>query len=154
MPTAHLGLRLDLHDRVRSKEARAILGGLIRFNAKYGGREDWRELTISLKDAREKVVAGLNGHSDWGWLFVKLLWVSDAHRRAGLGTRLMKAAEAEARRRNCRAVWLDTFSFQAPGFYEKLGYRRFGELKDYPRGHRRFFYFKTLTRPRRPRTPR
>jgi ribosomal protein S18 acetylase RimI-like enzyme len=133
-----------LHDRERSKEARAILNGLIRFNAAYGGREDWRELTIALKDNRGRVVAGLNGHSDWGWLFVKLLWVSDAYRGQGLGTRLMRMAEAEGRKRRCRAIWLDTFSFQAPKFYHRLGYRKFGELRDYPKGYKRYFLTKRI----------
>lgn len=137
-------LRLTLHDRERSKESKAIFNGLVRFNQRFGGHEDWRELTISFKDPKGKVVAGLNGHSDWGWLFVKLLWVSDGYRKSGLGTRLMKEAEAEAKRRKCKNVWLDTFSFQAPRFYEKLGYRKFGELNDYPAGYKRHFYFKKL----------
>ena len=139
-------LKLEIHDRERSKEAKAILNGLIRFNEPFGGHEDWRELTISFKDAKGKIVAGLNGHTDWGWLFVKLLWVSEPHRRGGLGQKLMKAGETEARRRRCKNIWLDTFAFQAPHFYEKLGYKKFGELKDYPNGYKRFFYTKKLSR--------
>lgn len=139
-------LKFEVHDRERSKEAKAILNGLIQFNTPYGGHEDWRELTISLKDAKGKVVAGLNGHSDWGWLFVKLLWVSEKYRNSGLGRKLMMSAEAEAKRRKCQAIWLDTFAFQAPKFYEKLGYRKFGELIDYPKGYKRYFYTKKLPR--------
>jgi hypothetical protein len=52
--------------------------------------------------------------------------------------------EAEASKRGCEYCWLDTFSFQAPGFYEKYGYTRFGELGEYPRGHKRFFYTKKI----------
>lgn len=137
-------LKLEIHDRERSKEAKAILNGLIQFNSTYGGREDWREMTISFKDSKGKVIAGLNGHSDWGWLFIKLLWVSDEHRGSGLGRKLMKAAEAEAKSRKCSNIWLDTFAFQAPKFYEKLGYRKFGELVDYPKGYKRFFYTKRV----------
>lgn len=139
-------LKKDIHDRERSKEAKAILNGLIRFNQAFGGNEDRRELTIAFKDHNGKVVAGLNGHSDWGWLFVKLLWVSDDYRRVGLGTKLMNTAESEAKRRKCRNIWLDTFAFQAPRFYEKLGYRKFGELLDYPVGYKRYFYTKKLGR--------
>lgn len=137
-------LILRQHDREASKEAKAILQGLIKFNSKYGGREDWRELTIFLKDKKGKVVAGLNGHSDWGWLFVKLLWVADDYRGEGLGTRLMAAAEKEAIERKCRHIWLDTFSFQAPKFYRSLGYRKFGKLDNYPEGYSRYFFTKAL----------
>lgn len=137
-------LKIEIHDRERSKEAKAILVGLIRFNTRFGGHEDRRELTISFKDSKGKVVAGLNGHSDWGWLFVKLLWVSEAHRGCGLGMKLMKMAEAEAKKRRCTNIWLDTFAFQAPKFYEKLRYRKFGELADYPKGYKRLFYTKKV----------
>ncbi|MGZ3699674.1 MAG: GNAT family N-acetyltransferase, partial [Bdellovibrionota bacterium] len=143
--------KLEIHDRERSKEAKAILNGIIKFNARFGGNEDWRELTISFKDSKGKVIGGLNGHSDWGWLFIKLLWVSEKQRGSGLGTKLMAAAEAEAKRRGCKNLWLDTFAFQAPKFYEKLGYRKFGELADYPKGYKRFFYTKRLRRPKRGR---
>jgi GNAT superfamily N-acetyltransferase len=137
-------LKYTIHDKEGSSEAKAILQGLIRFNRQYGGEETWRELTISFKDPKGKVIAGLNGHTDWGWLFVKLLWVSEKHRGSGLGKKLMEMAEKEAKRRKCRNIWLDTFSFQAPAFYRKLGYRKFGELDDYPKGYKRFFYAKRL----------
>ncbi len=137
-------VKIEVHDRKSSREAKAILKGIIQFNAPYGGGKDWRELTITFKDARGKVVAGLNGNSNWGWLFVKLLWVSEDYRDRGLGRKLMAKDEAEARRRRCKNVWLDTYGFQAPGFYAKLGYRKFGELPDYPLGYSRYFYSKRL----------
>ena len=68
-------------------------------------------------------------------MFVELLWVSDERRREGLGRALMRTAEAEARKRGMRNAYLYTFSFQAPGFCKKLGYKEFGRLKNYPSGH-------------------
>ena len=70
--------------------------------------------------------------------------MSDQLRGSGLGTQLIRKVEAEAIQRNCTHFWLDTFSFQAARFYEKLGYIRFGQLDDYPVGHQRFFYSKKL----------
>jgi hypothetical protein len=56
----------------------------------------------------------------------------------------MGAAEGRAVERGCHSAWVDTFSFQAPGFYPKLGYEVFGEL-DYPPGHKRIFLQKRLS---------
>jgi ribosomal protein S18 acetylase RimI-like enzyme len=137
-------LKCTLSDKENSPEAKAILKGLVRFNRRFGGQEDRRELTLSFKDPKGRVIAGLNAYTNWGWLFIKLLWVSESHRGSGLGKKLMKMAEKEAKRRKCRNIWLDTFGFQAPEFYQKLGYRKFGELKDYPKGYRRLFYTKGL----------
>jgi ribosomal protein S18 acetylase RimI-like enzyme len=70
--------------------------------------------------------------------------VDGAHRGGGWGRALLERAEEEAIARGLQGVWLDTFSFQAPGFYQKLGYEVFGTLADYPPGHTRYFLRKTL----------
>ena len=57
---------------------------------------------------------------------------------------LMNDAEREAIRRGCRGAWLDTYSFQARGFYERLGYTIFGTIDNYPPGHSRIFLKKTF----------
>ncbi len=97
-----------------------------------------------LTDADGGVLGGLWGLTYYGWLFVELLYVPEKLRRGGVATKLMHAAEQEAVRRGCSWAWLDTFTFQALGFYEKLGYQPFGELPEYPSGHRRVFLRKTL----------
>jgi hypothetical protein len=56
----------------------------------------------------------------------------------------MLQAEAEAIERGCQGAWLDTFSFQARGFYEQIGYTVFGSIEDYPSGHSRFFLKKSF----------
>jgi len=90
------------------------------------------------------VIGGL-----WAWTaftqaHIELLFVPEELRGAGLGRRLMQQAEAEAIRRGCRHVWLDTYSFQAPGFYERLGYAEFGRIPDCIPGHDRVFLRKAL----------
>ena len=96
-------------------------------------------LTILARDGTGRVVGGVRGATVWGWLEIKLLWVSEEHRGKGLGKKLMAAAEHEGLKRGCRHAWLDTFDFQAPRFYAKLGYHVFGTLEDFPAGHTRFF---------------
>ncbi len=135
---------IDLHDRPNAPELAAIGAGLRRHNQPFGGSEKTRELTACVRDENGRVIAGLYGHSDWGWLFIKWLWVDENHRKHGWGRKLMTAAEVEAVKRGCTGVWLDTFSFQARGFYEKLGYVLFGKLDDYPAGQNRVFLEKRL----------
>lgn len=115
---------------------------LIGYVEKHVGPSTYRELVITLNDSNGQMVGGLHGQSNWQWLFVQRIFVSEEHRYKGIGSQLMKAAENEARRRSCVGVWLDTFSFQSPDFYKKLGYQQFGTIPDYPWGHNRQFFFK------------
>ena len=123
-----------------------ILGPLVAYNLARTGRDDSRPLIVAVHDADGRVSGGLWGRTSYDWLFVELLFVPERLRGRGLGTELMKRAESEARARGCRGAWLDTFEFQARGFYERLGYTCFGELSDNPAGFARYFMKKSLTR--------
>jgi GNAT superfamily N-acetyltransferase len=134
-----------LTDSPSAADREAVLKGLIRFNEAAAGPINWRPLAVLVKDpATGQTLGGLTGGSFHGWLFIELFWLPEALRRGGLGTRLIRQAEDEAARRGCLGVWLDTYSFQARGFYEKLGYRLFGTLDDAPPGHQRFYLQKRL----------
>ncbi|MBE9010976.1 putative N-acetylmannosamine-6-phosphate 2-epimerase, partial [Pseudanabaenaceae cyanobacterium LEGE 13415] len=98
-------------------------------------------LEIFLLDDRQKIRAGLVGLTRWNWLLIETLWVEESLRHQGFGKRLMMLAEQEAKRRGCTEAILDTFSFQAKGFYEKLGYEMFAQVDDYPSGYS-FFQLK------------
>jgi len=130
-------------EREQGPAKREILKGLRAFNASVLGKIDHRALTITFREGKE-IVGGLVGETFLGWFFVALLWVAEEYRGRGLGRKLMEVAEAEARRRGARNVYVDTFSFQAPGFYEKMGYREFGRLDDFPAGHDRRWLTKAL----------
>jgi len=121
-----------------------ILGPLVAYNQSKTGRNDIRPLVVGLYDPDGRVIGGLWGRTAYDWLFVELLFVPDALRSRGVGTDLMMRAETEALTRGCHSAWLDTFEFQARGFYERLGYSCFGELSDYPDGARRYFMKKAL----------
>ena len=77
----------------------------------------------------------------WNWPYIDLLFVKEELRGFGYGHRLLEITEDEARKRGATNVYLDTFSFQAPDFYKQHGYRVFGELKDFPPGHQRYFFY-------------
>ena len=105
-----------------------------------GGR---RSLTLALR-VGGAFAGGLVGQTFMGWLAVDGLWVAAAHRGRGHATALMARAEAEARARGATDAVLDTFSFQAPGCYRKLGYREFARLDGFPAGECRHYMTKSL----------
>jgi GNAT superfamily N-acetyltransferase len=105
------------------------------FNAATTGYHDARLLSIAARGDSGDLCAGLYGWTWGGCGYIDLLWVRDDQRGTGLGTRLLAAAEAEIRRRGCDRVALGTHSFQAPGFYARLGYTECGRTPGYPNGH-------------------
>ena len=138
---------IDFTDAPDSAAREPILRALIAYSEAQSRPMDSRPVAALLKDPRSgAVIGGLWGRTAWGWLHMDTLYVPDALRRSGLGSRLVRMAEDEAIRRGCRGAWLDTFSFQARGFYESLGYRVFGTIDDQPPGHARHFLQKALDR--------
>ncbi len=124
----------------------AIAGPLKRMNDARSGRIDQFSvfaLTLVAPDFSE-IIGGLWGGTARDYLYIDLVFVPEAARGHGPGRSLMHQAEQEAVRRGCHAVWLSTYSFQAPDFYQKLGYHVFGELPDYPLGHSAIFLTKKL----------
>lgn len=95
-------------------------------------------ILVSHPDTAE-IFGGLWDDTMFSHLHVDLLFLPESLRRNGIGRQLMNDAELEAIRRGCRGAWLDTYSFQARGFYERLGYTIFGTIDDYPPGHSRIF---------------
>jgi len=137
-------LKATVHDQEGSEDAKFILTSLAAYNAKTGGRVNWREVTITLKDDQGKIVAGLNGSSDLGWLFIRLLWVDDAFHGQGLGGQLLELVEKEAVKRGCKNLWIDTFNPVALKLYQKHGFKIFGELENYPKPRKRIFLQKQI----------
>lgn len=127
-----------------------IIRGIRAYNHARAGHDRWQPLAVVLRHPKSgRLVGGLYADSYYEWMFVDQFWISERHRGQGWGRRLMAALEAEARRRGCRGIWLDTFSWQARGFYEKLGFRIFGAIDGYPPPHRRFYLTKRLARRRK-----
>ncbi len=122
----------------------AILRPLASFNAENGYPADLQPLVITLTDDSGEVVGGLWGKTVYDWLFVEYLVVPASMRSRDLGAKLMAEAEKIAVERGCVGSWLTTFTFQAQGFYEKLGYEVFGTLDNSPRENVRIFLRKGL----------
>jgi GNAT superfamily N-acetyltransferase len=130
--------------RTAAPTSRELWRGLVQFNRQNAGPLAYSRKVIGARDAKGRLLGGVILQSYWRETYVELLWLSAKARRGGLGTELIAFAEREARRRGSRIIHLNTYSFQAPAFYEKQGYTRFGALSGSPRGKSRYFYFKPL----------
>jgi len=131
----------DDHDEA----ALDVIGpGIHFFNRDQAGDGRHQRLCFALYAPDDAIVGGLVGDTSWGWLHVDLLWIREDLRGQGYGRQLLAQAEDEARRRGVKHAFLDTFGFQAPAFYQKQGYVVFGELDDFPAGHRRYWLKKDL----------
>ena len=114
------------------------------YNIAITGFPEYSPVNLFLRDAGDEVMGGLLAAVWGGVLFIRILWVSEALRGRGFGRRLMEMAERRAVERGCRHIFVDTFSFQAPGFYEKLGYQIYAKAEDWPLGHAHHFFRKDL----------
>lgn len=137
-------LTMTIAEMPDEKDREAILAPLRAHNLAHAGDPNARPVAILLADAAGARVGGLLGRCSYGWMFVEYLAVPEAHRAAGYGTALMRRAEEIARDEACVGIWLDTFSFQARGFYEKLGFTLCGQIDEFPPGHQRFFLQRRL----------
>jgi len=121
-----------------------IGGGIHNFNEQQAGDQGYKRICFVLRSPDEEIVGGLIGEIYWGWFYVDLLFIKEKLRKHGYGSRILTLAEEEARRNSATNAFLDTFSFQSPDFYKKHGYQVFGELKDFPPGHTRYYLTKQL----------
>jgi GNAT superfamily N-acetyltransferase len=138
--------RITLTDSPTDEALRAISRLITEFNEAGSGRpNDFRPLAVLISDPETaETLGGLWGWTSFSFLHIDLLYLPESLRSAGLGRRIVNQAEEEAINRGCTGAWLDTFSFQALGFYERLGYTMFGCIEDYPPGHSRFFLKKVF----------
>lgn len=131
----------ELHsiDAPDAADREAIAAPLRAYNLSKVPTLDIQPLVIALRDAQGRTVGGLWGETALDWLHIDLLGIPESMRGQDVGTAILRRAEDIARERGCVGAWLDTFAFQARGFYEKLGYSVFGEIPDHPVGGARYF---------------
>ena len=137
-------MKITKEDNPTLQDKNAIEQILSAYNTQQLGPSEWKNLTLTLRDENGTVVGGLRGNTGWDWLYVDTLAVAESARGLDWGTRLLAAAEEEARSRGCHSAYLDTFDFQALPFYQKQGYVIFGELAHFPGDHTRYFLKKVF----------
>ena len=139
-------LTIQLTDAPTDEARHVITEGLDDYNARQAGYRDWRPLAVLVRSpANGHVVGGMLGRTSLGLLFIDLVFLPVDARGQRIGTRVLRLAEQEAVRRGCRSAVLYTISFQAPGFYERHGWRELGRIPCDPAGASRIVMTKALT---------
>ncbi|CZL28660.1 GNAT family N-acetyltransferase [Legionella pneumophila] len=137
----HLELAVDT--KLLEKQDKIIRDGIINFNAPFTGTKPER-YSIYVKDNESNIIGGAIVYAHKSSIYVDVLGVSEKYRGMGIGAELLRSVEAEAIKRGIPVSTLDTFSFQAEGFYLKQGYKHLGTIKNYLEGHDRIYLRKLL----------
>ena len=139
------GYRVVVSDQDNAEAERTIETGLAEYNREMAGYIDTRLLSAYVRDATSgQIIGGLVGRTSLGLFFIDLIFLPTELRGKRLGSEIMEAAEDEARKRGCTTAVLYTITFQAPGFYERQGYRVLGRIECPPPGHTRICMTKAL----------
>jgi GNAT superfamily N-acetyltransferase len=135
---------ITVEDDPPVEDVRRVWDGLVEYNFSQTGLEG-KLISVFLRNEQRQIIGGAHGWTAYGWLHIRALWLREDQRHKGWGSRLLQATEADAVKRRCRYSHLETFRFQALGFYQKNGYRVFGELDKMAGDHKWYFLRKDLS---------
>ena len=122
-----------------------VIGDLIRsYNRSKREAAESEPLNLYVEDDSGELMAGLVAETFGNWLEIEYLFVKEELRGQGVGSKLLQQAETEAKNRNCRFAFVNTYQFQAPDFYKMHGYKEVFRLQDYPYIGQRYYYQKNL----------
>ena len=134
-------LRLENKESHKAQE----IGNLIRsYNRSKREEAESVPLNLYLEDEKGNLMAGLVAETFGNWLEIEYLFVKEELRGQGIGLKLLQQAENEAKNRNCRFAFVNTYQFQSPDFYLIHGYKEVFTLQDYPYTGQRHYYQKDL----------
>jgi ribosomal protein S18 acetylase RimI-like enzyme len=131
-------------NKVTEKDKNDIFQGLLKYNLERLEDKNPKDLGVFVENDNNEKIAGIICDTHGKWLIIHYLWVDELQRGNNIGSKLLMKAEEEAKERGCQYSFVDTFDFQAPGFYTKHGYKEVFQLKKYPVKGVRFYYTKEL----------
>lgn len=126
------------------EDKKALVNGLLSHHESQGHKRKTDIYSIFLKGANNKPLGGIIVSFLWNGMHIDSLWVDEPIRDQGWGQKLMEAAEKQAVKKGCTIAYTDTFTWQAPEFYKKLGYTEYGKLEGFPEGNSLTYFFKKL----------
>lgn len=135
-------MKIEIYNESQEEIFSVLVDSLRQFNFQMMGEERSQPLIVVMRDDSGEVVGGIAGRTIYHQLLIEVLWVHDDKRGQGLGIKLMEIAEREAQKRGCIAAQVDTLSFQAPKFYEKMGFKIVGKVSGVKNSPDRYFLLK------------
>ncbi|MCR2806996.1 GNAT family N-acetyltransferase [Paenibacillus soyae] len=139
-------MELQIYEETENEGKSYVVNQMIAFNLKHFPehlRGRYQPVQLSLRDADGNLFGGLVGEMCWNWLEVQYLFVDEAYRKSGYGTKLLSKAEEIAIERRCDFIKLDTLSFQAIDFYKRQGFEVFGTIPN-AGGHTHYYLKKDI----------
>jgi GNAT superfamily N-acetyltransferase len=133
-----------MHGGLTAADIEIVKAGLRATDPADVGPRQYRELNIGLRASEKELVGAVMAGIAWDWLMIDRLWVHKSLRRQGLGSQLLVEVERKAVAMGCKHARVDTFDFQARGFYERNGYVAYAQLAGFPRQHSFLHMSKTL----------
>lgn len=123
----------EVNERTLSLQSQAV-------DSQFVGPSKFEALRLAVRKHDGQVIGGLSADLEMGWLKINVLVLDEDVRHRGLGTRLLHAAEQFALASGINRIWLETFDWQAPEFYQSRGYEKFGRIENYVPGHGLSFF--------------
>ncbi|MCE7039955.1 GNAT family N-acetyltransferase [Dyadobacter sp. CY312] len=136
---------IELEEAPSAEDVSEIGKRLVAFNETKAGPEKYERVFFAARGVDGKLVGALLGEIFWDTLHIHIIWTDEQFRSNGIASELLFKSEKHALNKGCYLVLLDTFDFQAPSFYEKRNYQLTGQVDNYPKGHTKYYYKKTLT---------
>ncbi|MGA9638717.1 GNAT family N-acetyltransferase [Flavobacterium sp.] len=144
-------MNIEINDFINDTSHSTIVDLLVDFNRKKTNNIHLeysnKPLEIILRTLENEIIGGIYGKSIWNTMEIKTFIIKEEYRNKGFGNRLMEEVENEARKRKCDYISLDTFSFQAPEFYKKLGFQQVGVETDFPKSYNKYYFRKQICYP-------
>jgi GNAT superfamily N-acetyltransferase len=138
-------MEVEVTDTPRASDEGYVIAQTRAYGAAFA-EGDFRRLCVLTRND-DAIVGGLTARTYWRYLDNEFLWVDEKYRSQRIATSLMGAAESKAVKRGCVHAFLDTLSFHALGFDQRLGYKEFGRLSGFSGRHERYWLSKALTPP-------
>jgi ribosomal protein S18 acetylase RimI-like enzyme len=140
-----MDLQIEPQHALSPSEIHAIEEHLYEHNSHATRRHDGQGLGFVIRDELGRIVGVAAGYTWAGTSELKHMWIDEAYRGRGYARALLNAFVTEACSRGVRRIWVASYDFQAPGMYERAGFKRIAEFKDWPEGHINVVLCKTLS---------